>query len=1422
MQFVFRDGSAEWELELLPGRPDARVVDLAAALNAPGPELSIDGRTVSGDLALSQSGLVVGSRVEAARATAPPRAPAAAVLRITGGLEAGQSFRLPAGRTIVGRGGRASVRVDSSEVSREHCVLDVTPAGGVTLTDLGSRNGTDLNGSRLAGPVTVGPDDIISLGGAVLVQVLPAAALPPPAVVDPIREARPGGRLPFTRAPRPATPQPPPPLRAPTAPPRAGKPTFSISAILGPLVMAGAMVAITRQVMYAAISALSPLMVVANFVEERTRGRRSVRRGARAFHDELAQFSGRLRARHAAEVAQRRAAAPDPAEMWFRADGPARTLWERRPGAAGFLQVSAGFATLPWQVPVEADDPAPEVEREIAAVASLPAVPAVMDLAAGGVAGLEGDRDAALAVARSLLCQAVTGSGPADVTVAVFTDAERARCWDWAKWLPHVADRRGGSGRLLAVGAEEAEALARALLSAAPAAPDGKPAPENPVLLAVVDGAALLEGRPCALRDLLAGRGGPASGIVLTDRLPALCTATLAVSADGVAELRRLTAAETTSGVLAAGLTEPCARRLARRLARFEDPELRVEGAGLPDALTLLPLLALPEVSGEALVPRWRDGAASLRAGAVLGVTAHDVFRIDLDDDGPHGLIAGTTGSGKSELLRTLIISLAAGNDPEHLTFALVDYKGGGALDECAGLPHAVGLVTDLDEQLSERALRCLEAELRHREHLLRDTGVSHVTDYQKLRDGGRGDLEPMPRLAVVIDEFATLVKALPHFVDSLVSLAQRGRSLGIHLIMATQRPAGSVSDAIKNNVKLRIALRLESAGDSTDVIDNPAAAAIGGRQRGRAFYRVSAKEVLPIQTALSTGRSAATQAAAPVTVTPFLFGAAQQPGGGQAGDGPTDLERLVAAARQAADLCGIGPPRRPWPDPLPARIPLDAPSGRTARGFQSETTGLPPLAVADDPDRQTQYPVGWDPAAGNLLLYGASGYGTTSALAALALAEARAHPPDALHLYVMDLGAGKLAPLGELPHAGAYIGPAERERQARLVRLLRRELDARKASPGTPRPDWLVLIDNVASFGAEYGKDAAGMQVLEDLDRVYAEGPTVGIRLAVTADRNGAVPGPWVALTQQKLLFRLADPGDYSSFDVPRNAVPSPVPGRAVIAATRQIIQLARPGDDLARAVAEASERWPGARRDAPAVGLLPSQVRVSDLAMTARLPGDPAWIPVGLGDSTLSPAGLELYEHEHVLIAGPPRSGRSSALCAIAQVLTSSPGRPAILALAPRRSPLRDCPHVDRVIAACDELEAAAAERTSGPLVILADDAESIDDPGGVLEGLMKSPDGRVTVVAAGRSDSLRRAFGHWTQQVRESRCGVLLVPDYDLDGDLLGVTLPRLNRLAPVPGRGFLAVSGACEGIQLALPDEGRDEEWTAGGPGGDAPE
>ena len=1436
MRFVHRDAGVEREWEVRLGRPDLVVGDLSAALGAPGCGLDIDGRPAPPGAPLAGSGLVLGSVVEVAAPAAdhgagpdgpPDRGATVAlesgvVLRIIGGLDAGRSVRLPPGRVRLGRGDEADIRVQARDVSRVHCEIEVAEDGRVTVTDLGSSNGTDVHGIRLTSPVRIGPDDVVCAAGRVPFRVLPAASLGPVAYLDPAREAGPGGTLPFNRAPRVAAPAAAPPVRLPEPPRRSDGQPLRISTLLGPLVLAGVLVLVLKDAGYALIALFSPLIILGTMVEDRTKGRVGLRRGRREYAARLAEAGERLDLLRAEEEARLHAQFPDPAELCYRAAEPGLRLWERRRGAADFLKASVGLADLRWTPPVDRgrrNDQEPDVELAgaLAAAQRLTQVPVAVDLSAGGVLGLEGARAGALAAARSLLCQAVAGSGPADVTVAVFADPDRIADWDWTKWLPHGAGPGSGSARLVAAGPERCEALARSLLSelgdSAAVGRDPDQEAGTPVLLVVVDGETLLEGRPCHLRDLLGGRAGSVAGIVLTRRLPALCTEVLSVAGDGSGRLRRVATGERVDDILVGGMTRRRAHELARALARFEDPELKAEGAGLPDQVGLLPLLELSGPLGAAVAARWHATAQTLRVRAVLGVAERGPFEIDLDDDGPHGLVAGTTGSGKSELLRTLIASMAVGADPEHLTFALVDYKGGGALDECARLPHVVGLVTDLDEQLGERALRCLEAELRHREHALRGVGLSHVRDYQRLRGTRRPELEPMPRLVVVIDEFATLVKALPEFVDALVSIAQRGRSLGMHLIMATQRPAGSVSDAIKNNVKLRLALRLESAADSQDVIDSPAAAGIGSRQWGRGFYRVSANEVLPVQTALSTGVTPVAAAAGGLTLLPFRLTSGEQAGAVSAdcatADTPTDLTRLVAAAQHASAAAGFGPPRRPWPDPLPESVPLWE-LGGAARGLQTDAGNLPPYALADDPDRQTQYPVGWDPAAGNMLIYGVVGSGASTALISLALAFAAAQPPDRLHVYLLDLGSGDLAPLGRLPHAGAYIGPAERARQIRLIRMLREELNTRKAG-GAGRGGhaaalarWLVLIDNVGSLRSELEKDYGGLGVLDDLERVFADGPAVGLHVVATGDRIGALPSAWAALCRQKLLLRLADPGDYASFDIPRGAVPAAVPGRALVAATRQVVQIGHPGAEPASTVAEIARRWADVRRTACPVRLLPERIDADQLhaagavAWTGR---EPWSVPVGFTDGNLAPAALKLYEQEHALIAGPPRSGRSSALAAIAAMVLAGPQPPTVVAFAPRRSPLRDLPDPVVVCTQYPDLE-GALDAAGGRSLLLVDDADTVADTLGVLDRwIAKAGPGR-HVIAAGRNDGIRRQYGQWTQRVRDGRCGVLLVPSYELDGDLLGVVLPRQHQMAPLPGRGYLVSDGAVEGVQLVL--------------------
>ena len=277
--------------------------------------------------------------------------------------------------------------------------------------------------------------------------------------------------------------------------------------------------------------------------------------------------------------------------------------------------------------------------------------------------------------------------------------------------------------------------------------------------------------------------------------------------------------------VSADGISVELARGLALALAPVRDADAR-RSEGVADGVTLLDLLDCEEPDGDWVLGRW-DAASGL--GAVVGAAAGGSLSVDLRADGPHGLVAGMTGAGKSELLQTLITALAVSHPPNRLAFLLVDYKGGAAFKDCVRLPHTVGLVTDLDAHLTQRALASLNAELQRRERILREAGAKDLADMESQDADGAP-----PSLLIVIDEFATLAKEVPDFVDGVVDVAQRGRSLGVHLLLATQRPSGVVSENIRANTNLRIALRVNEAAESSDVIGAPDAARIPRDRPGR------------------------------------------------------------------------------------------------------------------------------------------------------------------------------------------------------------------------------------------------------------------------------------------------------------------------------------------------------------------------------------------------------------------------------------------------------------------------------------------------------------------------------------------------------------------------------------------------------------
>jgi S-DNA-T family DNA segregation ATPase FtsK/SpoIIIE len=426
------------------------------------------------------------------------------------------------------------------------------------------------------------------------------------------------------------------------------------------------------------------------------------------------------------------------------------------------------------------------------------------------------------------------------------------------------------------------------------------------------------------------------------------------------------------------------------------------------------------------------------------------------------------------------------------------------------------------------------------------------------------------------------------------------------------------VSESIRANTSLRLALRVQDRHDSQDVLGLDDAAHLPRDVPGRAVVRFGPGEAIAMQTAFASGPPAT---GGSIVVRPLPAAgwfptsrwddAADDRPAGEPVDGsgtPSELARLVDAADRADRRLGLPPPRCPWPPALPECLDLVELLTHPTAADRAPVDAPPvPLYLVDDPDHQVQYRDGWHPAAGNLLVAGAIGSGTTTALATVALSLAAQRPPDELHLYVVDAAAGGLHPLAELPHCAGVVGLGDEERLTRLIGRLRGELDRRRSAgaPSTGRsrpglgagasggPDVVLLIDGWPALEAELDRPG-GLALAAALSRVVVDGPGVGVRCVIAADRPGALRPSLGAAMTQRLVLRLADAMEQRALGLP--AAGLSLPGRGVVLPSGLTVQVAQPGGggDLRAAVAAAAGRWsPGSGRWRRATGCSGSPCR-------------------------------------------------------------------------------------------------------------------------------------------------------------------------------------------------------------------------------------
>ncbi|MFJ2958553.1 type VII secretion protein EccCb [Streptomyces sp. NPDC087270] len=990
--------------------------------------------------------------------------------------------------------------------------------------------------------------------------------------------------------------------------------------------------------------------------------------------------------------------------------------------------------------------------------------PLTVPLDRAGNVSIVGDREDVLRVARALLVQTAALHAPDDVGIALSVPGGRLPEWEWAKWLPHVLEpdeedgpvparriapspeqlakvlrrdlvRRASYTAELRRGLSDQDALRRTARLLVFSDEYGGPAVELPrpdMAVALRDmGVTVVhllaehlhepdevtvritvDGDHLSVRDLRApGADGPGAESAASAAVPGAGNAGGTGGAGGSAGGRAEEAGGAVEGT-ADPVTVAGAEGIARLLAPLRLSEESVDdGTPISGAVDFPALLGVADPAALDLARMWAPRGERDFLRVPIGLDdRHRPVLLDLKESsqlgmGPHGLCVGATGSGKSELLRTLVLALAANHPPQDLALVLVDYKGGATFAPFAELPHVAGVITNLENQagLVERVHTSLAGEVKRRQQVLKDAGnVADIGRYAALRaERPELELEPLPHLFVVIDEFGELLTEKPDFIDLFLSIGRIGRSIGVHLLLSSQRIEGGKLRGLETYLSYRLGLRTFSADESRTVLDTPDAFLLPSLP-GFGYLKVDTSTYRRFKAGYVSGahrRTAVADAAEeqPLAYRYPTYNVSAALGGPLRGDdaegapdqeqdraaataldsGPTVLSVMVDQLREAGT-----PGRRIWLPPLPAAVALDAVAGPvevTGDGMRlTRPAGAMrvPLGLLDDPARQRRGPWVHDltVAGGHTAVVGGPQSGKTTLLRTLVLSLALTHTPRDVAVYCLDLAGGGLSALTGLPHVGGVAGRSDPERCARTVAEVRGMLAAREQlfrrqgidsvdqlrhlrSAGglseLPSTEVVLVIDGYGTLREEF--DALDDGVADLLKR----GGGYGIHVVAGMLRWNDVRIANQSLFGSRVELRLGDATD-SAID--RRLAQTLGAGDAGRALTdgRLFAQVALPRIDgrataeaLAAALGDATATiratWHG--EPAPAVRVLPARLPAAKLPSAAS---EPAAIPLGVDQDALAPVLLGLFERDqHLVVLGDDECGKTNLLALVAAQL-------------------------------------------------------------------------------------------------------------------------------------------------------------------------
>ncbi|RPF22923.1 FtsK/SpoIIIE domain-containing protein [Myceligenerans xiligouense] len=1428
-----------------------------------------DSRVLRPDNDLTQAGLRSGSTVEIVRVSdqfmvpGADRGAAVATLRVMEGPDAGREFPLPVGTSYIGRGRDMDVRLSDKQTSKRHARIVVGES--IEIHDLDSANGLVMGGQAVTRAM-ITSSDMITIGN----DVVSVIALHRTTSIAPTSPA-----VEFNRSPRVVTRFGEHEIKAPKPPEPPRPRPLPWLVMLVPVVMGLVVFLVFQNPRMLLFMFMGPMFMIGMWWDRKVQSKKEYEKASEQFVDAVEYTQERIRRTHAVERAVRVAETPSLAEAIDNVRRLGGLMWTHRPEHRGFLTVRLGVGRAPARTtfaePRE-NNALPEHWEKVLELKEqcvfIDDVPSTAALRFGGSVGIAGRSGAVEGVARSVILQLLALHSPAEVVITALTSNRSRQDWEWLQWAPHTGSPHSplGAGDHLAADPGQGAALLtrlEELIEARGMKLDGPPPlegerdaqkdreekPPRPILPSVVvlveDDAPLERSRLVRLVER-----GPSANVHVVwvaptvEQLPAACRTFVVL--DNQAGGDSATTGQVHYGLLSFPVRcETADLATAHEIARILSPVVDVgapvsDETDLPRSVSYL-ALAGTEVASEAnsIVDRWkenlsltpRDGSPPVRRKKptnLRGLVGHngiEPFYLDLRTQGPHALVGGTTGAGKSEFLQSWVMGMAAAHSPDRVTFLFVDYKGGAAFADCVHLPHTVGLVTDLSQHLVRRALSSLRAELHYREHLLNRKKAKDLASLEKT-----GDPDAPPSLIIVVDEFAALVGEVPEFVDGVVDVAQRGRSLGLHLILATQRPAGVIKDNLRANTNLRIALRMADESDSKDVLGDAMAAHFAASIPGRGAAKTGPGRITTFQTGYAGGWTSDEPEPTQIDVEELDFGVARkwemparESSSDDGGDpGPNDISRMVRTMRDAATVAGVPEPRKPWLPELAQTYDLALlPNPRTDAKLL--------LGVLDDPHGQAQPTVHYEPDTdGNMAVYGTGGAGKSTTLRTIAISAGLTVRGGPTQVYGIDCGSGGLTMLENMPHVGAIIDGEDEERVTRLLRRLSEELEDRSARYAEVRagsiveyrkianrphePRIFVLVDGFGAFRDSYEISVArGFSIFGAFTQLATDGRPVGIHIVMTGDRATNIPPSLASTVQKRIIHRMAREDDYMMLNVPKDVLsPTSAPGRAIMFG--QEAQIAVLGGDSNGVVQsremtkleQAMER--AGTPKAPGIERLPD-----DFMLTALPPTVGNRPTIGLRDLDISPIGLP--ERSPLMLSGPPGSGRTTTFVTIATSLRRTT-RTRLVYFSSRRTSVGSMDLWDQVAQTPEDVQAVAKELTEalqadtfapGSLTVMIENyTEMTGTPAEKpLEAFVKAAVRKeVMVIGEAESSTWSKAFA-LAGPFKSGRNGILMTPG-DMEGDtLLNTPLGRLRRQDFPPGRGFLIAAGRAAKIHVAQP-------------------